>query len=348
MFSEKFVKPKIHSPEKPIILMPKNTINITSEIMRIYSVNYNKLKTIKIKYKDLYKKITNSNQKNYNNIKTFQSNNNIEPVNIGKRNLRKNKSFLNRNDILLKDNNILLELDKLKLRIKLKHKKNTYSSYKKNILFNDNKPNNNNKNINIHSIINYDKKNILLKSENMKKKNNVVISYQINKKNLNKKQSNDNIFSTKNESIKTPQKNRNNNEEQKILSYNQKNNYINDIEKSDKRELIKENEKLKKELEYSNNQLKKYKKYQELYLNLLKKVKNNKNLIKNINLNNEEKDSKDSEDNKVNEDGDNKDNNIYYNDYVNELIDRGSEIKRMLKEDEILEKNIKNLLSTLE
>ncbi len=82
---------------------------------------------------------------------------------------------------------------------------------------------------------------------------------------------------------------------------------------------------MKKELEYSNSQLEKYKKYQTLYLNLLKKVKSNKNLIKNINLN--------------------VDKNIK-EEYINDLIERGKEINTMLKEDNILENNIKNALES--
>ena len=111
---------------------------------------------------------------------------------------------------------------------------------------------------------------------------------------------------------------------------------INDDEKVDsspkkdeKKEqtLITENNKLKKELEYSNNQLEKYKKYQSLYLNLLRKVKTNKHLFKNVNLN-DEKNIKEQ--------------------YVNELIDRRNEINTLLKEDDILENNLKDLLYKLE
>ena len=91
--------------------------------------------------------------------------------------------------------------------------------------------------------------------------------------------------------------------------------------------LISENSKLKKELEYTNNQLEKYKKYQELYLNLLKKVKSNKHSIKSINLN-DEKNMKQQ--------------------YINELIDRGNEINKLLKEDNILENNLKNIIYKLE
>ena len=80
-------------------------------------------------------------------------------------------------------------------------------------------------------------------------------------------------------------------------------------------------------MEYSNSQLEKYKKYQTLYLNLLKKVKSNKNLIKNINLN--------------------VDKNIK-EEYINDLIERGKEINTMLKEDDILENNLKDILYKLE
>ena len=101
------------------------------------------------------------------------------------------------------------------------------------------------------------------------------------------------------------------------------------------KKLVKENEELKKKLEFLNNELEKYKKYRGLYLNLLNKVKSNKNLISNINLNNQDKD-KDKEINK------------HYNNYVNELIENGKEINSILKEDEILEQNIKEILSNLE
>ena len=112
-----------------------------------------------------------------------------------------------------------------------------------------------------------------------------------------------------------------------IISNDNKNN----IKKTKIEQLVEENNKLKKELEFSHKQVEKYKKYQELYLNLLKKVKSNKNLIKNINSNNQEI-SKDN----------------YYNYYVNELIDHGKEINKMLNEEEIIEKNIKELLCNLE
>ena len=85
---------------------------------------------------------------------------------------------------------------------------------------------------------------------------------------------------------------------------------LNDDNIFNKEELIKENEKLKKKLEYSNMQVEKYKKYRELYLNLMKKVKSNKNMIKNINTNN--KDIK---------------NNQYFDNYVNELIDKSKSKK---------------------
>ena len=110
------------------------------------------------------------------------------------------------------------------------------------------------------------------------------------------------------------------------LEYNSPNNIELKNEKEEKN-LIAENSKLKKELEYKNSQLEKYKKYQTLYLNLLKKVKTNKNLIKNINLNDE--------------------NNIKEQ-YINELIERGNEINSMIKEDNILESNLKDILYKLE
>ena len=117
--------------------------------------------------------------------------------------------------------------------------------------------------------------------------------------------------------------NMNSNEiEKKVIEDNNTKKYENDGNN-----LISENSKLKKELEYSNNQLKRYKKYQELYLNLLKRVKSEKNLIKTLNLN-DERNIKES--------------------YINELIDRGKEINTILNENNILENNIKDMLYKLE
>ena len=110
--------------------------------------------------------------------------------------------------------------------------------------------------------------------------------------------------------------------EKKVIEDNNTKKYENDGNN-----LISENSKLKKELEYSNNQLKRYKKYQELYLNLLKRVKSEKNLIKTLNLN-DERNIKES--------------------YINELIDRGKEINTILNENNILENNIKDMLYKLE
>lgn len=328
---------------KEVILMPKNEINLDSDEKEkgnnIHNINMDKLQKIKFKYKNFYKKLIQSNVITQA-IKPIESNNLFESVNKKKINFRKNNSFFNKpSNIMQKD--ILLELDKLKFRIKLKRKNYQYSSYNKTPLFNKNDKNNKNKNtINIYSTINSKKKDMLFTNESDRKFQKIIINsrYENNKNNLNYKITSNNLYQTKNKSNESKEKvkhdnyNNNNNNEgfKKICPYNFNNKINKDIDKYDKEELIKENERLRKELEYSNNQLEKYKKYHGLYLNLLKKVNTNKNLIKNINTNN----------------GDN--NDYYLNNYINELIERDNEINRILNEDEILEKNIKEILSTLE
>ena len=85
--------------------------------------------------------------------------------------------------------------------------------------------------------------------------------------------------------------------------------------KSKEKYLETENSKLKNELKNSNNELEKYKKYKVLYLNLVKKLKNDKGIKEQ---------------------------------YINELIERGNEINNILKEDKILENNIKDILTNIE
>jgi hypothetical protein len=85
--------------------------------------------------------------------------------------------------------------------------------------------------------------------------------------------------------------------------------------KSKEKYLETENSKLKNELKNSNNELEKYKKYKVLYLNLVKKLKNDKGIKEQ---------------------------------YINELIERGNEINNIIKEDKILENNIKDILTNIE
>lgn len=95
-------------------------------------------------------------------------------------------------------------------------------------------------------------------------------------------------------------------------------------------ELIKENEKLKYELKKSNEQVEKLKKYRELYQNLLKKVKNSKNLIKN--LSESHKEEKKMADMK---------------EFVNCLYKEEKGMNDLIKEDQILEENIQQILKLL-
>ena len=328
---------------KEVILMPKNEmVNLDSnekeKANNIHNINMDNLHKIKFKYKNFYKKLIQSNVITQT-IKPIESNNLFESVNKKKINFRKNNSFFNKpSNIMEKD--ILFELDKLKFRIKLKRKNYQYSSYNKTPIFNKNDKNNKNKQtFNIYSTINSKNKNHLLTNESFGKFQKIIINskYEKNKNIFQNKIKNNNLYKIKNNSNESKKKvkhdnyNNSNNEGFKtIFSYNFNNKMNKDIDNYDKEELIKENERLRKELEYSNNQLEKYKKYHGLYLNLLKNVNTNKNFTKNINTNN----------------GNN--NDYYLNNYINELIERDNEINQILNEDEILEKNIKEILSKLE
>ena len=318
-----------------IKLKPKNRINLKQEINKtnllsnIKKFENDKLNKIKPKFKAFYKKLVY--QEKISNEKYKD-----KGVSSSHSKNRNNISFFNDSQSKTKKN-ILLELNKIKFNIRLKRKTNTYSSYNKNIISNNdntiNKKNrvlffnnindNNNKNNNIRN-------RLLSTGENFKK----LINISRNKfnSNLENKYSNNNInIIINNCSLNEHKFTIDNNKLKEKDIYNNLNKINIEKEKNYKEELIKENKKLKKELENANEQLEKYKKYRELYLNLLKKVKSNKNFVKNIKS--------------INKDID--DNN-YLNNYVNELVDRGKEIKEMLKEEEDLENNIKQLLSTIE
>jgi len=300
-------------------IKPRNNLRIITFNNKNYFDNikkfdYNRLNRMKPKYKKLYNDLIHRkiNSECKNVIKE-------EPNPGNKTDLCfKTNSFLD-NSILYKDSKILFQLNKLKLKI-FKNKNHSYFSVNKNI----------GKKI---------EDNPILKSL----QNSSFLAYKsfgkYSKNRFSKKMNNFNLINIKNNSVNNNiklvvnkyQNDGNRSDINKIQKENnkeanlQKNNKLNHEEEEKK--LISENSKLKKELEYSNSQLEKYKKYQTLYLNLLKKVKSNKNLIKNINLN-EDKDIKEE--------------------YINDLIERGKEINTMLKEDNILENNIKNMLYKLE
>ena len=304
-------------------IKPRNNLRIITFNNKNYFDNtkkfdYNRLNRMKPKYKKLYNDLIHRkiNSECKNVIKEEPNPGNNKDLCF------KTNSFLD-NSILFKDSKILFQLNKLKLKI-FKNKNHSYFSVNKNI----------GKKI---------EDNPILKSL----QNSSFLAYKsfdkYSKNNFGKKMNSYNLINIKNNSVnninnnniklvKNKHKNDNNGnninkthkEKNKEVCL-QKSNKLNHEEKEKK--LISENSKLKKELEYSNNQLEKYKKYQTLYLNLLKKVKSNKNLIKNININ---------EDKNIKEE------------YINDLIERGKEINTMLKEDDILENNIKNILYKLE
>ena len=304
-------------------IKPRNNLRINTFNNKNYFVNtkkfdINRLNRMKPKYKKLYNDLIHRkiNSECKNVIKDEPNpGNNIDLC-------FKTNSFLD-NSIMNKDRKILFQLNKLKMKI-FKNKNHSYFSVNKNIEknFEDNP---------------------ILKSF----QNSSFLAYKsfdkYSKNRFGKKMNNYNLINIKNNSVN----NINNNNIKLVIKKYQNDGYGSDINKAKKeknkeaclqksnklnheeeeKKLISENSKLKKELEYSNSQLEKYKKYQTLYLNLLKKVKSNKNLIKNINLN--------------------VDKNIK-EEYINDLIERGKEINTMLKEDNILENNIKNMLYKLE
>ena len=328
---KKFYKQNILKITKETILKPKNKFNLINDVNNSDNNEYIKIKP---KYKYFYKHLLNkkliSSQK-YNNIKLFGSNKLIT-TNSKDKIYNKNNSFFN-NKTISSNDDILLKLNILKNKIKLNSSKNSYSFNKTNTINNDKNKNN----FLYKKIEDYKSR---LPSENFRKSkkiNNIISRNNTNEKNL--------IYNIKNNHQKNDIKiniyNRINKVKKEIT--NIKTNLIKETERSvilsnkkekddmEKEGLIKENEKLKKELDCCKKQLEKYKKYRVLYLNLLKKVKTNKKLVKNISLN------------EINSNGDS-----HFKNYVNELIDRGKEINNDLNENEMLEKNIKEILSNLE
>ena len=333
---------------KDNILKPKNNLNIKSIIPnrpnlfhKIHKFEIDKLKKVKPEFKEFYKNLVyNHSNSDYfvENNKVSKSINKMESYK-SKKNKYYNNPFLN-NTPLLNKRDILFELDKLKLKIKSKNKKNSNSN-------SHNKKNSScNKNTKEKAIFksNDFHNKLLFTTENFKK----IKKYEKNTKNIllnnntalfNRITNNNQLNVIINNGSLKNKSNIKNKSYEKVYSNKSKNNKeinISDGNKDNKKkteieQLVEENNKLKKELEFSHSQVEKYKKYQELYLNLLKKVKSNKTLIKNINSNNKEN-SKDN----------------YYNNYVNELIDKGKEINKMIYEEEIIEKKIKELLCNLE
>ena len=296
-----------------------NTFGALDNNIRFDKDKYKRMRPI---YKKFYEKLINqetnkgSQNSKINGLNNLQLSNNSQNKNI-----RKNNSFLF-DCLKTEKKNIFSELNKLKYKIRLNNRKYSYNKkniWKSNYFFHSSFEKNENKlyksGDNFRKAIN---------SDNISR-NNI---YAINKTNIIINNNIPNLSEDKLTEMNNINKFNHINNTDNDKQYYKKLNNDNIINKE---ELIKENEKLKKELEYSNNQVEKYKKYRELYLNLMKKVKSNKNMIKNINTNN--KDIK---------------NNQYFNNYMNELIDRRKEINNLLKEDEILEKNIKEILSSLE
>ena len=295
---------------KPINDLKITTFNNINYFANAKKFDINKLKGMKPEYKQLCQDLIHKKTKSESEkiSRNKQKNND--------RLYYKLNSFLD-NTTMNKDSRIILRLNNLKCKI-LKNKNNSYFSVNKNFEkhFEDNiilKDFQNNSFLAYKSFKNYSKrrfhKNINIKNNFVNNSNNNNIKLIINKY--------QNIENGKEINLKKGVNN---------LEYNSPNNIELKNEKEEKN-LIAENSKLKKELEYKNSQLEKYKKYQTLYLNLLKKVKTNKNLIKNINLN-DEKNIKEQ--------------------YINELIERGNEINSMIKEDNILESNLKDILYKLE
>ena len=199
-------------------------------------------------------------------------------------------SFLD-NSSVNKDSKILYQYNKLKYKI-LKNKNNSYFSpdnefdYKNDIY-------QNNSFLEYKSFEKYPKNKIINDKNNFN--NNITL--------LLNKYSKENMDENTLTNINSAQ---NNLSSGKTYSINCK---------SKEKYLETENSKLKNELKNSNNELEKYKKYKVLYLNLVKKLKNDKGIKEQ---------------------------------YINELIERGNEINNILKEDKILENNIKDILTNIE
>ena len=296
---------------KPRNYIRIDTFNNTNHYINNRNINIYKLNQMKPGYKQLYKDII---------TKKINSDIDIKIKKIEKPKRKGNKLDYKLNSFLdiaavNKDSQILFQFNKLKFKI-LKNKNHSYFSVNKSI-------NNNLEDLQIKdpqdiSFIAYNgfknnpkklNKNHYIKRNNNIKNINITDINSI-KPILNKYLNSD--IDT-NENVKT------NEIGKKSIEDN--------IDKKDENNLISENSKLKKELEYSNNQLQRYKKYQKLYLNLLKSVKSEKNIINTLSLN-DEKNLKES--------------------YINELIDRGKEINTILNENNILENDIKDMLYKLE
>jgi len=292
---------------KPRNYIGINTFNNTSFLGNAKKFDIYKLKKMRPEYKQLYEDLIT---KKVDSIFEIKKKNVQKPVKQKDKLNYKLNSFLDISAVN-KDSQIIFQLNKLKFKI-LKNKSHSYFSVNKDM----------DKKIEDFKMKDLED-NSFLAYNNFKK-------YPKNKFQKDVNINNNNYINNTNINDIKPILN-------KYLNYGYENGInINDDEKVDsspkkdeKKEqtLITENNKLKKELEYSNNQLEKYKKYQSLYLNLLRKVKTNKHLFKNVNLN-DEKNIKEQ--------------------YVNELIDRRNEINTLLKEDDILENNLKDLLYKLE
>ena len=287
-----------------------NTFNNTNHLCNKRSINIYKLNQMKPGYKQLYKDIITKKVNSDMELKIKK----VEKP-IKKRNNLDYKlnSFLDISAVN-KDSKILFQFNKLKFKI-LKNKNHSYFSVNKSV------------HKKLEDIQIRDSEDNSFIDCNCFKKNpsNAIKKQYIKKIRINNPNITD-INSIKpilNKYLNNDIEDENANEIEKkgVEDYNLKK-----YEKNGNN-LIKENTKLKKELEYSNNQLERYKKYQTLYINLLKRVKSEKHLIKTMSLN-EEKNIKES--------------------YINELIDRGKEINTILNENNILENNIKDMLYKLE
>ena len=307
----KFSKESDLKPKNKILNINTDFFKKTNLVNNLHILEIGKMKKMKPKYKEFYKKLMNQKI-----IRKTQNNKNLESINLNKSNssqnnyLRKNNSFLfNLKKIKTKD--ILFELEQLKYKIRLNHRKDSCSSL--------NKSNGNNYsytryNKSLHRNYNYNNINILLPNEmfkNCKKLDNIGLDVNNNISRNEIKDNNNfgNLITKSNTRSNKTQININENnlniDEYKVTNNNNinTNNFKEEIR--DKEELIKENKKLKKELEYSNTQLNNYKKYRDLYINLVNQIKRNKNLVKNIKIND------------IN-------NKFHINNYVNELIERGN------------------------
>ena len=294
---------------KPINNIRINTFNNTSLHIKKRNINIYKLNQLKPGYKQLYKDII---------TKKINSEIDIKKKRIEKPKKQKNtldyklNSFLD-NIAVNKDSRMLFQFNKLKFKI-LKNKNHSYFSVNKSI------------NCNLEELqIKNSRDNSFIAYNSFKKNPKNMNNHYINRNsNIN------NINITDINSIKPILKKYLNTDTNINMNGTEKRGIEDNVKKNNEKDdnnLISENSKLKKELEHSNNELEKYKKYQDLYINLLKRVKSGKNLIKNINLN-DEKNIKES--------------------YINELIDRGKEINSILNENNILENNIKDMLYKLE